>query len=150
MDWFILGPYLLLTLGLGASLYQFVTVKRELWKARRISDDERNRFQDSLLKLQMELESLKASALASPQPPEMERAASAPLTPGMNLNKRAHVLRMYRRGDRPDQIAAALSLPQNEVDLLLKVHRVTVASTPPAAAAAAAGAGNGGGTSATT
>jgi hypothetical protein len=42
----------------------------------------------------------------------------------MNLNKRIQAVRMHRRGDRPDQIAAALSLPKNEVALLLKVHEV--------------------------
>ncbi|HBY60436.1 MAG TPA: hypothetical protein DEH78_11475 [Solibacterales bacterium] len=141
----VIGPYLLLTIGLCASLYQFVTVKRELWKERRVNDEERTRFQDSLLKLQMELESLKTTGPVA-APADAERAAAgAPLTAGMNLNKRHHVLRMYRRGDRPDQIAAALSLPQNEVDLLLKVHRVTIQNSgaAPTAAAAAAGAGPG-------
>jgi hypothetical protein len=42
----------------------------------------------------------------------------------MNLNKRIQAVRMHRRGDRPEQIAAALSLPKNEVALLLKVHEV--------------------------
>jgi len=33
---------------------------------------------------------------------------------------------VYRRGEPPDQIAAALDLPLQEVDLLLKVHRVVI------------------------
>ena len=56
-----------------------------------------------------------AEALAMPQVPQ-----------GMNVNKRTLVLRMARRGERPDQIAAALRLPQNEVDLVLKVQRSLV------------------------
>jgi len=45
---------------------------------------------------------------------------------GMSLNKRSQVLRLARQGELPEQIAAALGLPQNEVDLLLKVHRAVV------------------------
>lgn len=47
---------------------------------------------------------------------------SAP-RPSMNLARRSQALRMYRRGERPEQIAAALGIPQGEVDLLLKLHR---------------------------
>ncbi len=42
---------------------------------------------------------------------------------GLNLTKRTQAARMFRRGDQPEQIAAALSLPRNEVDLLLKVQK---------------------------
>lgn len=47
---------------------------------------------------------------------------------GLNLTKRAQALRMYRRGDPPDQIAAFLELPLQEVDLLLKVHRIVLSN----------------------
>jgi len=33
---------------------------------------------------------------------------------------------MRRRGENPETIAAALSLPRNEVDLLLKVHQLAL------------------------
>ena len=49
-------------------------------------------------------------------------AAGQPL----NLNKRGQVLRMRRRGENPETIAAALSIPRNEVDLLLKVHQMSL------------------------
>jgi hypothetical protein len=48
--------------------------------------------------------------------------------PGLNLSKRSQVLRMSRRGDTPEQVAAALAVPLQEVDLLLKVHRIVIAS----------------------
>jgi hypothetical protein len=48
--------------------------------------------------------------------------------PGLNLNKRSQALRMHRRGEGPEQIAAALELPRQEVDLLLKVHRIVLSS----------------------
>ena len=41
---------------------------------------------------------------------------------GLNLNKRSQALRMSRRGEAPQQIAASLHLPQREVELLLKVY----------------------------
>ena len=48
--------------------------------------------------------------------------------PGLNLSKRSHALRMHRRGEGAEQIAAALDLPRQEVELLLKVHRIVLSS----------------------
>ncbi len=45
---------------------------------------------------------------------------------GLNLTKRAQALRMHRRGDPPEQIAALLEVPFQEVDLLLKVQRIVL------------------------
>jgi len=62
---------------------------------------------------------------------ELERQPVVTLTPGlpkpgMNAVKRSQALRMHRRGDRPEQIATNLELPRQEVELLLKVHRIVV------------------------
>lgn len=56
--------------------------------------------------------------------------------PGMNLTKRTMVLRMSRRGERPEQIAAALGLPRAEVELLLKLHHAAAAAPPVGAGSA--------------
>ena len=48
--------------------------------------------------------------------------------PGLNLSKRSQALRMHRKGDRTDQIAAALGVPLQEVDLLIKVHRIVISN----------------------
>jgi cell division protein FtsB len=45
---------------------------------------------------------------------------------GFNLSKRSQALRLHRRGEAPEQIAASLELPRQEVDLLLKVHRIVI------------------------
>jgi hypothetical protein len=45
---------------------------------------------------------------------------------GLNLSKRSQALRMHRRGDDPEQIAVALEVPLQEVDLLLKVHQIVL------------------------
>lgn len=46
----------------------------------------------------------------------------APPRSGLNLNKRTQALRMSRRGEQAEKIAATLNLPRREVELLLKVH----------------------------
>jgi hypothetical protein len=52
---------------------------------------------------------------------EMEKPQGVPAQP-LNLNKRGQILRMRGRGERPETIAGALSIPRNEVELLIKVH----------------------------
>ena len=53
-------------------------------------------------------------------------AMPAPPRAGLNFSTRSQALRMYRRGDAPAQIAAALDVPLQEVELLLKVHRIVL------------------------
>ncbi|HYW44155.1 MAG TPA: hypothetical protein VE959_14940 [Bryobacteraceae bacterium] len=48
--------------------------------------------------------------------------------PGLNLSKRSQALRMHRRGDAPVEIASALGVPLQEIDLLLKVHRIVISN----------------------
>jgi type II secretory pathway component PulM len=55
-------------------------------------------------------------------------APSGGLGPALNLSKRAQALRMHRRGDASEQIAATLGVPLQEIELLLKVHRIVVAA----------------------
>jgi hypothetical protein len=45
---------------------------------------------------------------------------------GFNLSKRSQALRMHRRGEAVEKIASALELPRQEVELLLKVHRIVI------------------------
>jgi hypothetical protein len=62
---------------------------------------------------------------------ELERNPPTAEVPGMprfglNMTKRSQALRMHRQGEASDQIAEALALPRQEIDLLLKVHRIVV------------------------
>jgi hypothetical protein len=50
------------------------------------------------------------------------------LRAGLNLGKRSQVLRMHRNGDAPDRIAGVLEVARQEVDLLIKVHRIVLAT----------------------
>lgn len=122
--------YALLIAGLGCSLYLFLNVKREIHALRAKVQRERTALEAALARMRENMEELKTS-LRSPEEPEAPTPAPVaeapvPAKPSLNLSKRSQVLRMYRRGERPDNIAAALGVPQNEVDLLLKVHRAVI------------------------
>jgi len=76
-------------------------------------------------------ERLRAEREESPRP-----AASPAAGQPLNLNKRGQVLRMRRRGENAETIAAALAIPQNEVNLLLKVHQLSLEQVEKGAAQA--------------
>ena len=44
------------------------------------------------------------------------------------MTKRSQALRMHRQRDPPEQIAAALDLPLQVIDFLLKVHRIVLSN----------------------
>jgi len=79
--------------------------------------------EDLLEVLQARLESLSTDVEDCKNRPS---PVPGPPKPSFNLNKRAQALRMHRRGDSPRQIAAALEIARQEVDLLLKVHQIVV------------------------
>jgi hypothetical protein len=59
-------------------------------------------------------------------PAEETGPAYAEVRPGMNLSRRSQALRLFRRGETPEQIASSLRMPAGEVRLLLKVHRLVM------------------------
>lgn len=108
-----------------ACLLVFLSLKRENAHLRRRAQADRDAvrqnlsaFQSSLARLEAALAE-KESAVAAPPP-------ATPRMESMNINKRSQVLRLFRRGESPEQIAATLGLPRSEVDLLLKVHRTVI------------------------
>jgi hypothetical protein len=135
LEW-ILHPvmsYAEIAIGLALCVYLFVSVKRDLragearlskklaaletdWQAKIESLDERWN----------ELSQI-SSVLVPPQPPRS----------GLNLNKRSQALERHRRGETPPEIAAALSIPRNEVELLVKVQRIVLSSMDKPASRAA-------------
>jgi DNA-binding NarL/FixJ family response regulator len=46
--------------------------------------------------------------------------------PSMNVTRRSQALRLHRNGDSSDRIAAALEVPRQEIDLLIKVHQLVL------------------------
>jgi hypothetical protein len=77
-------------------------------------------LQQKIEDLQQQLEAVRRREAPSAVP----HAARAAL----NLDKRSQALRMHRRGDDAAQIAASLEIPLQEVNLLLKVHRIVLRS----------------------
>ena len=116
---------LLALAGMGACVWLFVLMKAELRggdkRSRRRAEALEgglNAVRVSLANLSKRLEETERQAgLLAPPPPTRS---------GFNLSKRSQAIRMSRRGETPSQISAALELPQGEVDLLLKVHRLVV------------------------
>ena len=122
-----LGPYALQAAGLIACLLIFLSLKQDIQRLKlrldRQQADEATSARD--LKLRLEAITLRlrdsedrAGVLVAPEPPRS----------GLNLTKRSQVIRMSRRGERAENIAASLSLPRGEVDLLLKINALVVNS----------------------
>ena len=121
--------YGLLATGLSLCLMLFVSLKKENTRLRQVIEKDRRltvgkmeEFRSSMIRLRGALEQahLEARYEREPQPPERADAQS------VNIGKRSLALRMHRRGESPEQIAATLHIPRNEVDLLLKVHQAII------------------------
>ena len=116
---------LLALAGMGACVWLFVLMKAELLSGDRRSRRRAEALEGALHAVRVSLANLskrmeeteKQTGLLAPPPPTRS---------GFNLSKRSQAISMSRRGETPSQIAAALELPQGEVDLLLKVHRIVV------------------------
>jgi hypothetical protein len=135
LDW-MLHPalsYALIAAGMGLCLYLFASLKSDLRAAEA-------RCQKKLAALELEwngkLDSVderwkelsQISALLVPP---------APTRSGLNLSKRSQALQMSRRGGTPQVIAEALSIPKNEVELMLKVQRIVMSGLEATASRAA-------------
>jgi hypothetical protein len=48
--------------------------------------------------------------------------------PSLNVSKRSRAIRMHRLGEPAEKIAVELGLSRQEVELLLKVHRLVIAA----------------------
>ena len=78
-------------------------------------------LQQRIEAVQQELRDLRLHAPTAAVVPSLPR-------PALNLDKRSQALRMHRRGETPAQIASSLEIPLQEVELLLKVHRIVLSA----------------------
>jgi DNA-binding NarL/FixJ family response regulator len=67
-----------------------------------------------------------ASELQSARLPPPVEIPPGTSRPSMNVTRRSQALRLHRKGDSSEQIAAALEVPRQEIDLLLKVHQIVL------------------------
>jgi hypothetical protein len=116
----------------GAALGSIALSLLVLWRtrlllaaARKHSDSARQENEAALEALRERIEGLCGQINDLRREPA---ATGNVLRPGLNLSKRSQALRMHRRGDRPEEIATALDIPMQEVDLLVKVHRIVMSS----------------------
>ncbi|HEU0122552.1 MAG TPA: hypothetical protein VFQ91_18615 [Bryobacteraceae bacterium] len=121
-----------LSAAMSACLYLFVSTARNVESIRsrfdrRLRDTE---LQTGVLGTQVAAIQSKVDDIST-RTQELEGSVSSlaatrrphTMTAGVDANQRTQVLRMARRGERPDRIAAELGVPKSEVDLLLKVQR---------------------------
>jgi hypothetical protein len=91
------------------------------------TDTQRNEQLRELDPLRATIDTLASQVRELQTVPAVARQAGT-VKSGFNLSKRSQALRMHRRGESSEQIAAALDLPRQEVELLLKVHRIVIQS----------------------
>ena len=109
----------------GLFLYLFVSLKIEVWRLKFRFAREVQSFEASCRTLEERIAGMQETLR------EAETRAAVLVPPrssrsGMNINKRIQAARLAKRGERPEQIAAALGLPRSEIALLLKVQRMTL------------------------
>jgi hypothetical protein len=124
MEFIVENPltfYTLLALGLGLCLYLFVTLKHEIQKNRR----RQATLEAALARMNAGMGEVAAKLAETEERAEMLVPPTPPRS-GLNLGTRSQALRMWRRGDTPQQIAAALRIPEREVELLVKVQRLVM------------------------
>ncbi len=119
--------YALVAVSLGLCMCLFISAKREIRRLQLRMKQQNVLLQEAYDRMEFAVEQLRKhfEELAGKTG---EMVPPSPAKSGMNLNKRSQAARMFRRGERPEQIAAALSLPQNEVVLLLKIHEAAMSN----------------------
>src|SRR6266853_2075723 len=110
-----LSPFALIAAGVILCLYVFLSLKKEIQALKAKLEEHEMRLEAGLRGLQPELDSLRQGLQESEDRAGL-LVAPAPPRSGLNLNKRSQALRMYRRGEIPVNIAAALGLARREVD----------------------------------
>jgi len=124
LDW-ILSPlacYAVVALALAACLASFMSTRAEVWRLRQTADASQDAIKRQVEEMQSQF-----TAIAQSRPEPVVEAPARPLSlrPGLNLTRRTQALRMRRRGESAESIAAALSAPRNEIELLLKIYEMT-------------------------
>ncbi|MEP6961776.1 MAG: hypothetical protein ABI995_06850 [Acidobacteriota bacterium] len=125
-----LMPFAAAALGLMTTVVLFASLKREFHTT---ADRERNRVDQMLERLEEAAQS--SAAVENARPVFIPVAARS----GFNIDRRVHAVRLLRKGESAAHIAAALSIPRSEVELLIRVQGM-VAGTPVAERALAKGA----------
>jgi uncharacterized protein (DUF3084 family) len=112
--------------AVGASWFALISAKAMIQKAGQRTSDLESRMETTVQTLQTRLEKLSAEMREAEHQPAPVSPLPAVPRPGMNLTTRSQVLRLNRRGETVEQISKVLAVPRQEVELLLKVHRIVL------------------------
>jgi len=117
LEWILspLAQYGMLAAGLIACLALFAAVKLEMCVELQTAKQSRDALAAQVQEMESALGQVRQSVTGIEERP-------AAVSPGLNLTRRTQALRMYRRGESVQTIAAALSAPRNEIELLLKLQ----------------------------
>jgi hypothetical protein len=114
--------------AIGAAWLAVWKVKSTANVADQSSEDRLSQTVREFESVRGQLSTLEARIAEFERQPQVQAPGTFQPKMGLNLNKRSQVLRMHRRGEAAGEIATALNLPAQEVDLLLKVHRIVVSN----------------------
>jgi hypothetical protein len=124
-----LAPLALLAVAAIACLLIFMSLEKEIRRLKLLLAERKKPEVASSRELRLKLDDLNARIRDAE-----ERAGIAPPPPAsrptsVNLNKRTQAIRLARKGETPNHIAASLSIPRKEVELLLKVYGLSLTNS---------------------
>ena len=114
--------------GVALSLFALYRAKTMVRAMEQRAAAERKQVSEESKELQRAVESMGAQLLELRREPVPAATMAAQPKAGLNLSKRSQALRMHRHGDAPERIAAALEVPRQEIDLLVKVHQIVMST----------------------
>lgn len=130
------------SVGLAAVALSFIAILQTASSRRALDARAKARQAQWEAALQVTKEAVKELTTQVQQIESHSLPAPVPrLRPGFNLSTRSQALRMHRRGEKAAQIAAALQVSVQEVELLLKVHQIVLQNLATAAVSGGAQAG---------
>jgi hypothetical protein len=119
-------PYLTVAANLLVVLGVLCTLSQRVRQLRGRATKNETALQSEAGRLAAEIAELKTRLEEIEVPGQSLSPASAVASGGLNNTLRSKVLKMHRLGQTPERIAGSLRLPQGEVDLLVKVHRIVM------------------------
>jgi hypothetical protein len=119
----IIAALVLSALTLAAALWSFVTLKRELWERERKAAERESAAAATVAEMRTEIGAVR-SAFNDLEDRTGMLTTPPPIRSGLNLGRRRQAVRMLRRGDSAEQVAASVGFPLNEARLLATVERL--------------------------
>jgi hypothetical protein len=108
-----------LIISYAVILALFIKIRRDIKRIRADAQEKVGAASSGMSNLSLEVQGIRESVRQIEEYPAPVVAFN-----GLNLTKRAQIVRMYRRGETASSIAAALRTPSNEVQLVLKLHHM--------------------------